>query len=577
MSSHGDLESIAEKGHHTTSTTPTWSDASSNIHAQRPAPCQNTLSAKFSRFNGRLERLSGFEIRGISRVPAEERHKGSRGHDLQIFLLWLSANLSANNLGVGMLGPLAYGLGFKDCLMCILVGTFIGSLSTAYVATFGPLSGNRTMVSRLTCSGYWPPKLTKNSYQVVARFFMGYWPSKIPCALNVVLMAGYAIIDAILGGQIISAVSGGSVSIVVGIIIVSLLAWFIAVFGMALFQRYERLVLPIAYRGAAQSAQTLSSIVERCRSADDTLLTFASSRYSWLPQILALMVLIGSAAPNFDTESQSTLTGGKLAAARLTFLSICSYIPNSWTAAAADFYVYYPENTKRTKVFCLTVAGLFVSFVTVFTIGMGLASGVATNPAWAAANDISSGALLVEGLAPLKGFGKFIGVVIALGVIGNSTPSTYSGALSCQALGRYGQAVPRWAWACVLVTVELILGLAGRDHLFAIYQNFTSIMGYWIELMCGIFLLEEFLFRRRKGQCDWSRWDDRSYLPIGWAAFASFLLGWMGAVLGMNQAWYVGPISTLCNDADMGMWLGFLFTIVSFIPLRHLELKMVGR
>lgn len=71
---------------------------------------------------------------------------------------------------------------------------------------------------------------------------MGYWPSKLPALLNLVLMAGYAVLDAIIGGQIISAVSGGSVSIVVGIIIVSILAWLIAVFGMALFQRYERLV-----------------------------------------------------------------------------------------------------------------------------------------------------------------------------------------------------------------------------------------------------------------------------------------------------------------------------------------------
>lgn len=69
---------------------------------------------------------------------------------------------------------------------------------------------------------------------------MGYWPSKIPCVLNIVLMIGYATIDAIIGGQVISAVSDGSVSIIVGIVIVTIIAWFIAAFGMALFQRYER-------------------------------------------------------------------------------------------------------------------------------------------------------------------------------------------------------------------------------------------------------------------------------------------------------------------------------------------------
>lgn len=69
---------------------------------------------------------------------------------------------------------------------------------------------------------------------------MGYWPSKIPCFLNIVLMVGYCTIDGIIGGQMLSAVSGGSMSIVVGIIVVSLVSLVVAVFGMALFHHYER-------------------------------------------------------------------------------------------------------------------------------------------------------------------------------------------------------------------------------------------------------------------------------------------------------------------------------------------------
>jgi purine-cytosine permease-like protein len=69
---------------------------------------------------------------------------------------------------------------------------------------------------------------------------MGYWPSKIPCFLNIVLMVGYCTIDCIIGGQMLSAVSGGSLSIVVGIVVVSIVSWVVAVFGMAVFHRYER-------------------------------------------------------------------------------------------------------------------------------------------------------------------------------------------------------------------------------------------------------------------------------------------------------------------------------------------------
>lgn len=72
---------------------------------------------------------------------------------------------------------------------------------------------------------------------------MGYWPSKIPCALNIILMIGYATIDAIIGGQVLSAVSGGGLTVIVGIVVVSLVSWIVAVFGMALFQKYERYVV----------------------------------------------------------------------------------------------------------------------------------------------------------------------------------------------------------------------------------------------------------------------------------------------------------------------------------------------
>ena len=82
----------------------------------------------------------------------------------------------------------------------------------------------------------------QNLLQIVARYFMGYWPAKLACILNMILMVGYAVIDCIIGGQILSAVSGGTMSIVVGIIITAIISWAIAVFGMGLFHFYERCV-----------------------------------------------------------------------------------------------------------------------------------------------------------------------------------------------------------------------------------------------------------------------------------------------------------------------------------------------
>jgi purine-cytosine permease-like protein len=76
--------------------------------------------------------------------------------------------------------------------------------------------------------------------KIVARFFMGYWPSKLCCILNVVIMIGYGMIDCVVSGQVLSAVSEGSISIVVGIVIVAIISLVVAVFGMSIFHAYER-------------------------------------------------------------------------------------------------------------------------------------------------------------------------------------------------------------------------------------------------------------------------------------------------------------------------------------------------
>lgn len=241
---------------------------------------------------------------------------------------------------------------------------------------------------------------------------------------------------------------------------------------------------------------------------------------------------------------------------------------------------YYPETTSRLKVFALSLTGLACSFSLVFMIGIGLATGVASHPAWEEAYLVSTGALIVEGYAPLAGFGKFCGVIVALGLISNSIPSIYSASLGCQVLGRHGKKVPRYVWATALIIVELVLALAGREHLMAIISNFVALMGYWAQFMVYIVLMEHLIFRRGGSGSrgiDWTKWQDKDYLPIGYAALVSFLLGWVGAILGMYQVWYTGPLAVISGPADVGVWVGTGFTVVSFLPLRWLELKFVGR
>ncbi|KAH8815548.1 permease for cytosine/purines, uracil, thiamine, allantoin-domain-containing protein [Xylogone sp. PMI_703] len=511
------LEVDLEKGLHVVQEPEVKSNSSFSLPVELP---KVVLPKSFVKWSERIENLAGLEARGITRVLPHERHEASLTTDLQMAFLWFSANLTANNLAVGFLGPLLFDLGFVDAALCTVFGALVGALMTSYMAIWGAQSGNRTLV--------------------VARYFMGYWPSKICVLLNIVLMVGYGMIDCVIGGQILSAVSGGSMSIVVGIVIVAAISLVVAVFGMSIFHHYER--------------------------------------FAWIPQLMVIFILFGCAGPKFDATTVSVGNAATINANRLSFFGLSLSVPVSWAGAASDFYVYYPENTPRRKAFFLTLIGLTMSFTIVNLMGVGLASGVATNPSWSAAYDISSGALILAGYDGLGGFGKFCGVVVALGVIANNIPGTYSSALGFQMLGRYPKAIPRYMWACVVVAIYFVCAIAGRNHLFTIFQNFLALMGYWVTIFFCIVLEEHLFFTGRRG-FDWSAWEDKSKLPIGWAALAAFLIGWAGCVISMDQVYFVGPVAKLVGDfgADLGTWVGGGFALLTFPPLRMIELRIVGR
>lgn len=84
------------------------------------------------------------ESRGIQRVEPDERQDLRFLGYSQVAIMWFSVNLAANNITLGMLGPAIFALGFLDSCLLSVFGAFLGCLVVAYVATFGPKSGNRT-------------------------------------------------------------------------------------------------------------------------------------------------------------------------------------------------------------------------------------------------------------------------------------------------------------------------------------------------------------------------------------------------------------------------------------------------
>jgi hypothetical protein len=108
----------------------------------------STLSTYVKRFETYLVAYN-LEARGIKRVGENERIGLGWKAYLQIFVLWFSINLAANNITLGMLGPSVFEMCFRDSALTGVLGCLAGSIPTAWIAIWGPISGNRSMVHLL--------------------------------------------------------------------------------------------------------------------------------------------------------------------------------------------------------------------------------------------------------------------------------------------------------------------------------------------------------------------------------------------------------------------------------------------
>lgn len=156
----------------------------------------------------------------------------------------------------------------------------------------------------------------------------------------------------------------------------------------------------------------------------------------------------------------------------------------------------------------------------------------------------------------------------------------YAGAISAQLLAPPFGKIPRIFWSVLVFIGILLLGLAGRDHLLTVLENFLALLGYWNTSFFVILFTEHYYFRKGNlANYDLDVWDNPSKMPVGYAGLTAFLCGAAGWVVGMAQTYYVGVLAAKIGawGGDIANELALVFTAVSYLPLRTLELKYVGR
>ena len=307
-------------------------------------------------------------------------------------------------------------------------------------------------------------------------------------------------------------------------------------------------------------------------------------RYSWIPSFIIFLIVLGEFAHSGKFENLPMGSGKAEAGAALSFAASVFGFATGWTSYAADYTVYQPVGRSRKSVFLWTFAGL--SFPLLFTemLGAAIATAMAANDSnndyYNGYESSGIGGLLAVVLGPFGRFGQFCLVILALSIIANNCPNIYSVSLTLQLLARKSQRVPRFIWTFIGTLAYCAIAIPGYSHFESVLENFMLLIAYWLAIYEGISLSEHIFFKRGFSGYAPEHYMSKEKLPPGYAAIAAFAFGVMGAILGMAQVWFTGPIGKLCGTAyggDIGFELAFSFSSTSFCFLRYFEKKHFGR
>ncbi|KAK4057008.1 Purine-cytosine permease fcy21 [Microbotryomycetes sp. JL221] len=472
-----------------------------------------------------LDQKFGVEVRGVERVPESERRHYSI---MDAGWLWMSANMTISTVSLGTLSSSIYGMGLTDAALVIVFFNLLCTLPVGLFSTWGMQSGLRQMM--------------------IGRFSFGYVWIYFPILLNCLACIGWSCINSIAGAQALAAVAGHDsphkLPVAAGIVIIAIVTMFVALFGYRYVHLFER--------------------------------------YASIPVFIILCILLGQAAP-YVTSSISP-PGTATAASCLSYGATVAGFALGWTSLAADYTVNFPADSSKVKVFFYTYTGLNVPLIFCETIGALLMHTWTQKTTWEDAYhaDEFGGLLGAPLVGPMGGFGKFLLVILAMSIVANNIPNMYSFALTFQAFGSYAQAIPRMFLVILGTGIYIAVAIAGANSFEQFLDLMLVILSYWLAIYSCILIEEHFIFRKGSFQKGYAleRYNDTSALPVGFAAFFATAVGAAGAVLGMSQVWFSGPIALAIEPkfgADVGFLLSFGFAGVAYPPARYLERKFMGK
>ncbi|KAJ6031980.1 nucleoside transporter [Penicillium herquei] len=485
------------------------------------APIETGIFAKMRAVEARVDKKLGLESEAIVRKRPEDRRKVHWVEEISMAALWASCTMNTSCFATGFIGW-ELGLSLRQSIPIAIFASILGGALTGYCATFGAATGLRQIS--------------------VSRYSFGWWPNKVVALLNGIQQLGWAAVACITGGLALTAVSDGHVSLILGIVILAVVALFISFVGLNAILIYER--------------------------------------WAWIIFFIIFLIIFGETGKYADTSAPPTVSGLTLSGALLNFIAIVYGSSASWCTLASDYYVNYPADVSRVKVFLMTTFGISIPTSIGMVAGCVVASALNNKPDWYNAYEDQGVGYLIQDMLYPRGFAKFLLTLLVLSGINVNVISIYSSAISFQQLARPFARVPRFLWTIFCFVCILALSIGGREKLNTYLQDFLSLLGYWCTGYTIILFEEHYIFRKGKFEnYDLEGWNDPARLPLGIGAAVAFVLGIVAWCMGMDETWFIGPLAKLIGDegGDVANEFTLVVTALTYIPARYLELKHFGR
>jgi nucleobase:cation symporter-1, NCS1 family len=425
------------------------------------------------------------ESHSIDVIPESERHGRINGQ----FTLWFATNANVFNFVLGGFA-IYFGLNVLWALIALFVGTFLGLAFTALHAVQGPRLGVPQMIQ--------------------SRGQFGFYGAVFIFLASILLDVGY-----LAGQQVVQAQSlqdlVGSVSIPVWIIIVTIPALLLAIFGYDLIHWIQP-TLTVLFGGALVAAVILTAT-----SGDSLAKGMGGTHLSSFPIFIA--------------------------AVGLFFMNMLS-----WAVYVSDYSRYLPRTVSAPRTFWAVFGGNALG--TCLYAGLGI---YITAVAPSASSVASIGSIA----------GKWILPILALSLLGSDALNAYTGMLALESVRSTWQKVAasrtaRVIGLVIIFAIGTVLAETGYKTFLNSFENFINVLLFFFVPWSVINLIDFYIVKK-------GRYDVKSFFSASgsyggwrWVAILPYLIGLAVQVPFLDQTLYVGPMVKVLGGADISWVVGFV-------------------